>query len=219
MEKIVGKYKEFSEYLDGIDLSKVEDNYTREEIKNIIQEIQDVKLRYITLELGKIEEKMKEEEYPEILGVHHFPIIKEITFLTDKQKLELDKYLVRFRVATYLSKTGLYRIVYEKADQLLEWLEDKGVVEVGYLLSCFKCREDNIGKLTKEEKDLFEEYFNKYQETKGYDYYEKMEELTRGYCTECDSSLDEMLDYGIGKPYYEPIYKIIMERDTTYDNV
>lgn len=129
METLIEKYKEFYDYVSNFDMEEVKDKYSRQEIDNFIKDIDGINKRYITSELRKISKEKKEEEYPELLGVHNFPILREIDFLGERKKLELDKYLVMFRLGTYLSEQGLYRIVGDDVERLVNWLIEKEIVE------------------------------------------------------------------------------------------
>src|SRR5699024_11917103 len=132
------------------------------------------------------------------------------------EKLELDGYLAMYRVGNYLSTQGLYRIVYDKTEELIEWLINNDIVEKEYLLKCLNCREDNLGKLTVIERLAFEDNYNEYKKTKEYEYYEAMEKEIQGYCMECDHNLDEMIDYNYDL-HFEPLYRIVKRRDTSLD--
>jgi|SRR5699024_7001655 len=218
MDRLLEKYKEFASYLDEVDLSNVGEEYSREEINGYIKELHSIKVRSVTSELRKVSKRMKEAEYPELLGIHHYPVLKEIDFLTEEQKLALDDFMRRFRVGNYLYKASLYRIALDKTEMLMEWLIDKGVLEKEYLLACINCQEDNLGKVTEDEKKLFEQNYEQYRATREYKYYEAMEEAVQSYCSDCDYMLEDMVDLNYAL-YFEPLFKVIKGRDTSLDNV
>lgn len=217
--EVLVRYEEFGKYLEGLDLSRLEETYTRDELKEYGNKINKLRLRSVSVEIGKVEKQMKEKEYPQLLGVHNYPILKEAKFLTENEKLEMDKYMSMFRVGNFLGRSGLMRVVYDKYEKTLEWLVSKGILETQYYVRCNVCYEDNIGKITEDEKKLFVEAEENYRKTGEYEYYEVMDGLVDGFCMDCDHMLDDMLEAHRMKFQYEELYKIIQGRDTSLDNV
>jgi hypothetical protein len=159
---------------------------------------------------------MKEEEFPQLLGVHNFPIINEIDFLSDKQKLELDKFLVMHRVGNYVY--SFWKVVSgdKLIKQLESWLEEKEVIEKCYTVICPNCYEGHLSKtMPKTEKEVLEKMFKDYKASGDYDLWEKLSKIMPEGCMECDDvreidAMDELhfKDYQIMK----------MQRDSSLDN-
>lgn len=223
LTKVVEKYREFSNFLNEVDLSDINKKYSRKELQDTVKNIRNIDIRSMTLEISRIEEKMKLEEHPELLEVHNFPILKKIDFLSEEKKIELDRYLVRLRVGNYVAKSGLYTIARkpEVNHQLIEWLKDNGVIAEQWLVNCINCS-DTLGKVeTNSEKAVLDNSLKAYRETYDYQHYERIMDVlnNQDLCMECDILLDDMLENYSGDFMYEPIYKMQMERDRSLDNV
>lgn len=216
-QQIIDKFNEFNSYLEGIDLDKMKQEHTRLELKKFSRDLYNLKVRSLAYEVRKIVDEMKIKEFPQLLGVHHFPIINNVDFLTENEKIELDKFLVKHRVGDYVG--GLWHITRNesKRKQLEEWLFQNGVIEEVYAVLCSHCHNGHISKiLTHEEKSQLEINFKRYKETADYNDYEKIERVIEYICMECDHETE--IDY-ISELHYKELYKMKLERDTSLDNV
>lgn len=215
-EEILKKYNELNEFLQGIDIETLQKEYTRSELKELQSAIYGVKLRSLAYEISEVVDKMKKEEYPELLGVHHYPGLKEIDFLSEKQKIELDKYLVKFRKGNYVS--NLWRIGNDSklAKKIEQFLIDKGIVEKVFYVNCSRCSDNYLSKqLTETEKLELDELFK--DPSKIEERQDKLEDGTLyEYCDECSYEIN------FERPsllQYAELLKLVKERDKSLDNV
>lgn len=146
------------------------------------------KLRYkvsqdISCKLDMLYHKKREELYPEAYGVHYFPEIKEIDFLTEEEKILLDTKLAQLSINDY---TYIIRNTFRKAykvKQIHDFLYSKGIVQKMYRITC------DCGESTEW---MSEESYNHFminfalkhnQREPEYAYY-------TFYCDECDSEME-----------------------------
>ncbi|MED2737060.1 hypothetical protein [Bacillus toyonensis] len=213
LEVIKEKYKEFAAFLDGIAIEEIEKECSRSELKDLSKELSNINLRSFSYEITKMIQKKKEEEYPELLGIHHYPVLKEIDFLSEDKKLELDKFLARFVVGNELS--GLSRMMYSNdLKRLEEFLIEKGIAEAKFYACCTTCGGGWISKLlTIDEKKLVETLL---EDKKNEDRSEMLEGYLEYYCSQCDDEPDiERIDtVNFGR-----LLKIVQGRDKSLDNV
>lgn len=213
LEVIKEKYKEFAAFLDGIAIEEIEKEYSRSDLKELSKELSNINLRSFSYEITKMIQKKKEEEYPELLGIHHYPVLKEIDFLSEEKKLELDKFLARFVVGNELS--GLSRLMYSKdLKRFEEFLIEKRIAEVKFYACCPICDSGWISKLlTIEEKKLVETLV---EDKKNEDRSEILEMYLQYCCSQCDEEPDfERIDtVNFGR-----LLKIVQGRDTSLDRV
>lgn len=104
LQTIINKYQEFDSFLKGINVEDFK-KYSRAELKEFYEELRKYTFfRSLSLEVSKIMEEKKKEEYPELLEVHHYPDIKEIDFLSEEDRIKLDNYLAGLGFHHYLYK-------------------------------------------------------------------------------------------------------------------
>ena len=217
LQDILDKYEDFSSYLKEIDLQKLRQTHTRLEIRKFLERLNSIKIRSLSYEVGQMEEKMKVEEFPQLLGVHHFPILNEIDFLNEEKKIELDNFLVRFRVGNYLG--NLWHIVREDNNikRLEDWLVEKGVLERTYAIICSHCHEEAISPfMTAQEKEEIENAFKRYKELKDNSAYERVLEAIEEICMECEVKTD--IRY-IDELSFNTRLRMTMEKDSSLDNL
>lgn len=154
-------YKELKEMNNNLDLNEVRKKCTYSEVK----EIYDL-MKYCTSDKSVVEEvsdimaSKKEEEYPEILGVHYFPEILELDFLSEKEQIQLDDTL-RTAYSSYRKRLDLIHL--EK--DVLEALIEKGILEKEYLLSCgCSSMECSPVRISKTKLDKYIKYWEDSQE-------------------------------------------------------
>ncbi|QPW48836.1 hypothetical protein G9298_14085 [Bacillus thuringiensis] len=161
-------------------------------------------------------DEMKIEEFPQLMGVHHFPIINEIDFLTEEQKINIDKELVRYRVGNYVSV--LWKVTRDEKvrKQLLAWLLNNDVLETKHAVLCPHCHNGNITQImTTEEKVNLDSMFANYKKEYDEDSEEKLQNILEFGCMECDSftEVDDLKELN-----YTVYHQMKKERDNSLDN-
>lgn len=215
-EEILNHYTAFNDYLESVDLSKLKEQLTREEMNEFTSVLFNTKGRNLAIEVSDMAKEMKIEEYPQLLGVHRFPILNDIDFLNEQQKIALDKYLGQHLVGNSVS--GLWKITRnEKARKhLTQWLTTHNVLEENYFVLCPSCLDGFVtSNMDSEEKNhllsLLEEFKNDNR-------YELWEELSNklGGCMECEDMLviEELKELN-----FKTYHKMAMERDKSLDNI
>lgn len=213
------KYQEFNAFVESIDLGELETNYSRKELEEFKKELSELKPRSLTYEIGQLTQKMKEAEFPQLLGVHHFPILNKINFLTVEQKIELDKFLLKHRVGNFVS--GLWHITRNEKvrKQLEEWLLENEVTEKTHVVLCPGCYDGHNSKmLVEKEKTELENMFEKFKSTLDYELQEELETkygLSYG-CMECDGIYEIE---NLKKLDFKSFNRMKMKRDDTLDKV
>lgn len=214
-EQILAKYKEFNEFLMGVSIENLRKQFNRHELNTFKGQLYDAKLRSLAYEISKTTDEMKKEEFPQLLGVHHFPIINEIDFLTGEQKIELDKELVRYRVGDYIG--SFWRLVRDESrrKQLIEWLLSKGILETKHVVICPHCCDGHASNImTTEEKNNLDSMFMKYKEAYDEELEEKLLGILEYVCMECDYH-SEVDDYK--ELTYKDFYQMKTKRDSSLD--
>ncbi|MDZ5607047.1 hypothetical protein U2I54_08040 [Bacillus pseudomycoides] len=219
-EQILNKYNEFNEFLMNISVDDLRKQFNRHELNMFVDELYKFKLRSLAYDINQVTKQMKLEEFPQLLGVHRFPVLKKIDFMTEEKKIELDKALVRFRVGNYLPYLGRYT---DEKDKLEQFLLENGVVEKKYIVSCPCCGADEwlSSPLNLEKKNRVDKLLNM-SEGNYYDAEEEFEQIVDCICEECGFSPEyyEMRDYARkGRVKYKESLKMKMERDKSLDNV
>lgn len=212
-EQILSKYVEFEEYLQTVDLNELRKIYSRHELTEFRKQLYGVKLRSIAYEVGQMIDEMKKEEYPELLGVHHYPILRKIDFLSEDEKKKLDDFLLAIRPNNYV--TGLWRVAgSEKSKQIEQFLIDNNVVEEKHFALCPNCWDEHISSsLTNKQREQLEAIL---ADKEDEDRYEKLAGILLYGCGECHEEFD--FDE-LNQLQYKTALKLIMERDTSLDNV
>ena len=229
LQTIINKYTEFNKYLNSINIEEFK-QLTRDELIEFKNELPSCfSFRHLTSDVNEIIKEKKLQEYPELLGVHHYPEIKELNCISEEDKIKLDDFISVWRFNSYLheythklkeiNKNWEHEIILK----ILEFLTSKQILERYYKL--YICcdyiivNEEKLNKYLrlfelKESKDLSdkegEEFDNLYPE---------LDYLTY-FCPDCDNEIEitkEMIMETINNPNY--LYKIIKERDKSYDNV
>lgn len=214
--QVLTKYNELNEFLNSISLDDLRKQFNRHELNEFKSNLYNTKLRSLAYEISKMTDEMKFEEFPQLLGVHHFPILNEIDFLTEEQKINLDKELVRYRVGNYVS--GLWKITRDesKRKQLLKWLLDNGILETKHAVLCPYCHNGNVtDTMTTQEKDKLDSMFSNYKKAYDEDLEENLQDILEHACMECDSftEVDDLKELK-----YTEYHQMKKERDNSLDN-
>lgn len=214
LEEIINTYKEFASYLEKVDLDEMKKTCSREELTALKNELQSIKIKNVPLSISEIITEKKKEEYPELLGVHHYPILKEIDFLTETEKIKVDEHLSRLRIGNRVF--GLQRVVNstKKVEMIQEFLVERRVVELNYTAICPKCSSGNLSReLEPAEKNELEAALKDIHCANRNEIIEKYLEYI---CFDCDEEVDI---YQLKKVYFTNIAKMIMEREKRLDNI
>lgn len=230
LQRIIKKYQEFYSFLDEIPTEELE-KYSRSELKEFQKELQKLSYpRALPLEVDKIINEKKIKEFPELLGVHHYPIIKELTCLSDEDKINLDKHLYTIGFNRIIQKGSLtwealtkYWTV-EVQEKVLQFLVEQGILKRMYRLSI--CH-DVITLSEKEVNDYLTYFylkknFKQLRKEELDTFYKLEDDLEVQYpCMFCDEEVevqeDDIQEVLVNK--YTHIYRIIKERDTSLDDV
>src|SRR5690606_12633111 len=127
LEQVIQKQKEYEAYMNSIDINQFE-QFTRKQLLDFVNKSREFKQRFISLEVDKIIEKKKYEKYTELLGVHHYPELKEIDFLSQEQLIEVDKELAHNRGANVSFSLKSY-IHWDLYDKVYDFLIEKGIIK------------------------------------------------------------------------------------------
>ena len=231
LQTIINKYNEFDTYLKEININHFK-KLTREELTQFTKELPSYfSFRYLSSEINEIIEEKKLQEYPELLSVYHYPDIKELDCISEEDKIKLDNFLVEWGWNSYLHEyTPKFRNLFKKSkpkiiNKILDFLVLKQILKKYYKM--YICcdyiivDEEKINKYLRafelnERRDLSDE-----EREEHCDLYNRLDYLNFvDFCPECGNEIEitkEMIMETINNPNY--LYKIIKERDKTYDNV
>lgn len=208
IKEIIKKYEEFSTYLDSIDFNELTANLTRQQLLELEEALSSVELRSLSYEVRKLADKKKLEEYPQLLGVHHYPEINEIDFLSEKKKIELDKYLAMMFKGSYVF--NLWKFTNE-TERLQKTLVEKGIFEEVYFITCPYHKKEKLTKI-----DL--EKLNELKKAKENNDIEMLETFFEelNYCDNCDDHVQHS-EWEIDCIIKE--YILARDRDKSLDNI
>jgi hypothetical protein len=230
LQNIIGKYEEFNSFLKGINVKDFE-QYDRATLKEFNEELRKhTNFRILSLEISDIIDRKKKEEYPELLGVHHYPEIKKIDFLSEEDKINLDNYIVSIGCSRYLYKGSNAWYTLSKKwskdiqEKVLQFLVDEGIIKRMYKMEV--CHDSLI--LSEEEINNYLKYFEMGKRKKELTdeewgkYYELEQNLEiYHFCMDCDSEItikEEDIQNVLNSKYCH-VCKVIKERDKSLDNV
>lgn len=192
---------------------------SREDLSTLQKKLHEVNHRNLPYEIGKMIAKKKEEEFPQILGIHHYPELQEIAFLNEATKFRIDKHLISFRVGQYLNSFYRFITSSKKLLMLEDFLVEKGIVEQVFIVKCPCCTHGHLSKpLTIEAWDALKEKIHSFEDEEDFDALSD-EGLLESFCTECDDEIDLALLKDENRIVVKKALKLIKGRDTRYDNV
>jgi len=230
LRNIINKYQEFDSYLKGINVEDFK-QYDRAELKEFNEELRKYTFfRSLSLEVSEVMDKKKKEEYPELLKIYHYPDIKEIDFLSEEDKVNLDNYIVSLGFSRYLYKSSHAWYMLSKKwgketqEKVFQFLVNKEILERMYKMGV--CHDSLI--LSKEKVNNYLKYFDMKKRQKELtneewnEYYDLENSLDIKYCCmDCNNevtiTIDDIKD--VLNNSYCHIYKVIKERDKSLDNV
>lgn len=200
---------------DCLDLNEVKGNLSYKETKSLYNTV--IYSCNNKEKLNMLEEILKEKkikEYPEVLDVHYYPVIKNIDFLSDNEKIDLDKtiknaYLIR------LSRGKLN----ELNNKILHFLLTNKIIERQYIFHC-SCGDDECYDevITESLFDKLKDYWQR--ETTNDTTHEDDKEMNYGcFETGCwnDGNVEvcSLEDFNNNLKRIE--YKVVKEPDMTLD--
>lgn len=214
-QDIINKKREFSKYIGSINVEEMAKKYTRKELSEFVDELRKIDLISLEYKVSEQIQKKKEEEYPEILSVHCYPVIKEMDFLSEKEKLMLDKLLMMIGKGNYVY--GLQRKLgsIEKIKMVEDFLIEREVVEAKYYCKCPGCGSGDISsELTLNEKEELEKVFKEPE----HECREEMIETKLEYiCLDCESDVGDFDN--LKELTFRRVCKLVVDRDRSLDNV
>lgn len=213
--QIQTKFQEFADFLETVDINQLRQHYSRSELKEFQKQLNAIKMRSLAYQIGQVVEEMKKEEFPELLGIHHYPALKEIDFLTEEQKKALDERLTSFRKGHYVQ--GLWHILKDskKEKQIKEFLIQKGIVEQKYVVICPNCSDEWLSSvMNQEQKEQLDRLL--LLPPHADERYEGLEEILQDGCMEC--SYMPRIET-IQEVTYKTLLEMTINRDTSLDQV
>ncbi|MCC0726741.1 hypothetical protein KGF51_10015 [Clostridioides sp. ZZV14-6045] len=114
--------RNIEEQLDLKDLN----SYSYKEIKNIYNSIKN---KNVSDKVEEIMQIKKGIEYPQINDVHYFSEIKDIDFLSQEEKVELDRFLAEHAIFRDYS--------FSFNEKTIDFLISNNIVERVYCLNCY----------------------------------------------------------------------------------
>lgn len=228
IKKVNKRYEEEVQILNSFcnEVRKMNDNIDLEEVKNTLNYAEAKELYKLILscnsnsdrceELKTIVKDKKIKEYPQILDVHYYPVIKEIDFLTDDKTILLDKIIKgaykNARKSRELSKMDF---------KVLKFLIDKEMIEKIYVFRC-NCGSDECydKEITQKHFDKLKDYWEK--ELKDETTHEEDAQMNYGcFSTGCwndgDVEVSCLEDFNEHMRFVK--YKVIKEPDMTLDKI
>lgn len=240
LKDIIDKYKEFNEFLNNLDIKSFE-KFNRVELKEFYDcLIENNQRRYLSLEINKLMEKKKKEEFPQLLKVHNYPMLNKIDFLSEEEKIKLDNLLLSFGKSSYFGATNRkwrdfidnFENKNEISEKILKFLLDNKMISTSYEIELCCNRAvvtyEQLEKIIRCKELLL-------KEDKSNSHYAEIEDLKMNmpydidfsedgcqYCLDCGDEIDislneykDMLNSHLSQCYC----KLIVDRDKSFDNV
>lgn len=248
LQEPIGILKKIQSVIQNIGMNEFK-KYSRNDLTEFAHQlIACSSFSSIIVQLDKLIEEKKLEEYPQLKGVHHYPEVDEIEFLSEDEKIKLDTYLSRLRpnYSYILMGSSAWGDIFTsnhleevhiEGEQTISFLDSKGIIQKNYQIYCPCCH----GRVSIcEQEQIIEclEYFRLSEFGKS-DYIKKLSHEEKNnlsnkledlyvktcdldlYCDGCEEGFEinkEMIEDIINDSYYH-VYKLIKERDKSLDNV
>lgn len=194
-----------------LDLQEIE-QLSYEDLKAFREASRYMLYEDVQKKLDDIFEKKRKECFPEAYGIHYYPELKEIDFLTQKEKLAVDEALKKAKLGQYIHTVKNIYMSSEKRKKVYDFLLEKGLIEPVYGFSC-NCGEE-VTYISKEEYQYFLENFQKDPDERDEDF---VGVISVG-CFECDYkeiySLKAFVD-----EVHVVTYRKVVEADTSLDSL
>lgn len=155
-EKINRLREKVENIANELDLNELT-NMSFDEIKETISIIKFYCNKEVLNKINEIKQKKKANLYPEINSVHYYPEIKEMSWLSEEDQINLDKKIKDCRISN---------IETDIEEESLNFLINKEILEKRYIFKCFHnswdCGEEAV---TEKRFNELKEYWKK--ESKG----------------------------------------------------
>lgn len=205
--------------INDVDLKEIKSEYSRSVLNERIKGLKNFSSNLYQLinKLGEIEEEMRFEENPELLGVHHYPELKEIDFLPEQQKINLDNYLCRLGLNSYIYPQSLAwrKVAGGDGNKIFEFLINKGIIETYYKVSTDEFGE-NAEILNQSDMALALRYFLYPDGDFTKDQHGRIFDLNLVLNDDEEGISERDIGYA---SVYGKLYKIIKERDKKWDRI
>ncbi|QST02652.1 hypothetical protein IMZ31_19070 (plasmid) [Pontibacillus sp. ALD_SL1] len=215
---ILNAYETLRDTLETVDVNELKKMYSRKELEALQQEIYNVEIRSLAYEIGEAAKEMKLEEFPELLGVHRYPELKEASFLTEEQQVEMDRFLGDLRPNRHYIH-GIHLKLKEshnpeKQAALETFLLEKGIAERRHHVECPHCGDSYLsGAINDEEKGKVEEFLRTKEEALESFF---MDTVDSG-CDECFYEADD--PYRLEKLPFKTRLLLVKQADRTLQNL
>lgn len=216
-QQILDTYKGFQSFLEGVDLEEIK-KLSRTELTDLQNKLYQIRFRNIAFEISNAIKEKKEDQFPQLKGVHHYPVINDIDFLNEEIKMALDKYLVGFRVGQYLG--GLSHVVSgtDARAQTERFLIEKEIVVPAYIIKCPCCHSGHLSNPLTEEACMA--LVSEIQEATQEDFEQfEMDDRLQMYCSDCEKHIEQDVIKNDERRVISKYIKLDKQRDTTYDNL
>lgn len=136
LRSILEKKKLFFDEMESIekeDLSR----FSKEELLSFKNSFYNIGSSDLISKVDQTIKEKTEQRYPELLDAHYYPEIKELTFLNQKERLELDKVIALSRKSNAFFKIPT-SLAYEHQSDIYKFLLEKEILtqEIQVLCTC-----------------------------------------------------------------------------------
>lgn len=173
-------------------------------------------------QLDAIVTQLKKDEYPQLTKAHCYPVINEMDFISDTQKVELDKLLSSLYTCYIYTGSSAWhnlKLNHDTTDKVLTFLHDKEIIEKSYVIKCDCGSSECDGRRISQQR--YDEFVNFHKHSNGR-IWEDDDDTSKGY-------IDVPCWNDGGKEIYELdtfmneielfSYKNITKPDTSLDEV
>lgn len=148
--------KETQMYNDLIDLKEIDDSLSYEELKSLIPTLIFNNINNGTkVKLFNILKRKKEEQYPELLDAHFYPVIRDLN-IPVSERLTLDKNLKELFDYNYFISADIFdNVDVSNTSEIIDFLIENDIIERFYVFKCncgydFECNKTLVSEAEKE---------------------------------------------------------------------
>lgn len=217
-EQVLTKQKEFSNFIQSVDVDALRATYSRVELTEFVKSLQKIPVPSLSFDVSKVIEEMKKEEFPQLTGVHNYPVISEFNLLTQLEKELLDKHLAMIGVGNRVYNLSRVVLDFSKEKSLKTWLLENEIVEAMYMVTCPSCHTGDISReMNEEKKDALLANFRAYKDGSktGSEEVEKLVNQFEFMCYDCEELVDISRLYQLD---FKQNFNLLAERDKSLDN-
>lgn len=198
LNEVLKKIQNHNDYLNSID-SIVFEKASKDELEAFLNALNSINVRPL---LEQVREQIKEKDNAP--KSKHFPIIEQITFLTNTQLNELDDalaYSAFTKVRRTFNLSRVDSIPYDMHDKIYECLIELGVIQAEVYANCPACERERISptfpKKLKEQWEQDLKASNEEHREVGL-----IADENTGYYGYCEDCQDSELEIGFINPKY-----------------